>query len=155
MHEHRAATAPLHAASRLQAVVHARIIRPMPRKKTPGLTEAELRVMNVLWDLGEATVADVQKALSRHKLTYTTVLTMLQILESKNHVAHASVGRAYVYRPLVTRSKERRAALQRFLATWFDASPNLLVASLLDENDLDTEELKKELKSGARKRRTK
>lgn len=126
----------------------------MPRKKTLGLTDAELRVMNVLWDLGEATVADVKKALARHKLAYTTVLTTIQILEAKKYLSHTPAGRAYIYRPTVTRAHVRKAALRRFLATWFDASPKLLVANLLEEDDLDTKELEKTLKSmkrGSRK----
>ncbi len=124
----------------------------VPRKKTPGLTEAELRIMNILWELGEATVADVKKALAKHKLAYTTVMTMIQILEQKRYVTHTTAGRAFVYRPLVTRAQVRRAALTTFLATWFDASPNLLVANLLEEDDLDTRELEQTLKSVRRGR---
>ena len=115
----------------------------MPRKKTTGLTDAELRIMNVLWDAGEATVTDVQKALKKHRFAYTTILTLMQVLESKGYVDHTPAGRAYRYRPLIGREQMRRGALQRFLATWFDASANALVANLLDENELDPEELAK------------
>ena len=115
----------------------------MPRPKTVGLTDAELRVMNVLWRLREATVADVQKALASRELAYTTVLT------------HESIGRTYVYSPAVDRRQLQRRALQTFLATWFDASPSLLVANLLDESELDVEELQKELTAVARRRRRK
>ncbi|HKO58006.1 MAG TPA: BlaI/MecI/CopY family transcriptional regulator [Thermoanaerobaculia bacterium] len=127
----------------------------MPRKKTSGLTEAELRVMNVLWDAGEATVAQVQKALAAHRFAYTTVLTIIQILESKHYVGHRPAGRAYLYRPLVGRGQVRRAALQKFLSTWFDASPNALVLNLIDEDDLDADELEKALRSRAPDRRRK
>lgn len=97
--------------------------------------------MNVLWDAGEATVAEVQKALHSHRFAYTTILTLMQVLEGKGYVGHTPAGRAYRYRPLVAREKVRRGALQRFLATWFDDSANDLVANLLDENDLDPEQL--------------
>jgi predicted transcriptional regulator len=127
----------------------------MPRKKTVGLTDAELRVMNVLWSLGEGTVAEVQKALTARELAYTTVLTTLQTLERKQYVTHKSVGRTYVYLPAVDRGQIRQRALRTFLATWFDASPTLLVANLLDEAELNVEEVEKELSAAARRRRRK
>jgi predicted transcriptional regulator len=127
----------------------------MPRPKTVGLTDAELRVMNVLWRLREATVADVQKELASRELAYTTVLTTLQTLERKEYVTHNSIGRTYVYSPAVERRQLQRRALQTFLATWFDASPSLLVANLLDESELNVEELEKELSAAARRRRRK
>jgi predicted transcriptional regulator len=127
----------------------------MPRKKTVGLTDAELRVMNMLWTLGEATVAEVQKALTGRELAYTTVLTTLQTLERKKYVTHKSIGRTYVYLPAVDRGEIRQHALRTFLATWFDASPKLLVANLLDEEELNVEEVEKELSAAARRRRRK
>ncbi len=127
----------------------------MPRKKTVGLTDAELRVMNVLWTLGEATVAEVKKALARHKLAYTTILTTIQILESKRYVGHRAGGRAYVFHPLVERAAMRQAALQKFLKTWFESSPQLLVTTLLEQNELDARELKNVLAAAAPRRKKK
>jgi predicted transcriptional regulator len=110
--------------------------------------------MDVLWESGTATVAELQIALTSQKLAYTTVMTTLQVLEKKGFVRHETVGRAYVYVPLVSRAEMRRSALKNLLATWFDASPNLLVTNLLDERELDTEELL-ELLTMVKRRRTK
>ena len=76
----------------------------MPRKTSPTLTEAELRLMNVLWKRGESTVAEVVKALpKRLSLAYSSVLTTLRILERKGFVSHKKQGRAFVYHPVVER----------------------------------------------------
>ncbi|HEY0158515.1 MAG TPA: BlaI/MecI/CopY family transcriptional regulator [Thermoanaerobaculia bacterium] len=117
------------------------------------MTEAELRVMNVLWETGEATAAEVHRQLARHKLAPTTVQTMLQILETKEYVTHTTAGRAHVYRAAVTRAQMRRAALQKLLTTWFDASPSLLIANLVDEQQLDARELEDLVKASKRRRK--
>lgn len=109
--------------------------------------------MNVLWDAGKATVAEVQRALARETLAYTTVLTTIQVLEKKGFVTHESEGRAYVYEPSVTRAEMRRTALKQFLSTWFEASPNLLVTNLLDEREVDREEIEELLATLKRKRK--
>jgi predicted transcriptional regulator len=123
----------------------------MARPKSGTLTGAELRVMEVLWSRGSATVAEIQEALhkKRHELAYTTILTTLQTLETKGFVGHEASGRAYVYRPLAARQHSRRKAVQELLRRWFDGSPNALVLSLLEEEDLsddDREELRKLLR---------
>ena len=126
----------------------------MVRPRTSGLTQGEMRVMNVLWDAGQATVADVRHALAKQKLAYTTVLTTIRVLERKGFVRHETVGRAHVYAPVVTRAEMRRNALKQFLSTWFDASPNLLVTNLLDERELDSEEFEQLLAMVKRRRKT-
>jgi predicted transcriptional regulator len=114
------------------------------RKKSPTLTEAELRLMEVVWERGEATVADVVAALEqREGLAYSTVLTTMRILEQKGYLAHRQEGRAFVYRALVDRSQARRSAVRHLLASFFDGSPEQLVLNVIDEEKLDMAELER------------
>ena len=116
----------------------------MARSKSPTLTEAELRLMDILWDLGEATVSDVvQKLPKRKALAYNTVLTTLRILESKGYLAHEKQGRAFVYRPLVGRRDARRRAVKFVVSRFFENSPELLVLNLLENDNISPEELKR------------
>ena len=81
----------------------------MARKQSPTLTDAELRPMEVLWQRGSATVAEVVEALpERLGLSYSTVLTTLRILEQKGYVRHTKEGQAYVYHPVVNRSQAQK-----------------------------------------------
>lgn len=106
-------------------------------------TERELDVMAVLWDLGEATVAEVQKRLP-DELAYTTVLTVLRTLEEKGHVDHREgEGRAYLYRPLVARDAAGATALGRVLDRVFGGSPELLLTRLVEDRALSDEELER------------
>jgi predicted transcriptional regulator len=114
----------------------------LARKKSPILTEAELRLMSVLWDRQSATVGEVLAGLTGGTaLAYSTVLTTLRILEQKGYVAHAESGRAFVYRPLIGRDEARRSATQQLVRRFFDNSPGLLALSLLEGEDLDEAEL--------------
>jgi predicted transcriptional regulator len=114
----------------------------MPRPRSPALTDAEARVMSVLWDRETATVADVVAVLKRKKaVTYSTVQTILRILEAKGYVAHEKVARAFIYRPLVDQRQARRRALRHLAARLFDGSPGLLVLNVLEDERLDPEEL--------------
>ncbi len=92
----------------------------MARPRSPVLTDAELRLMEILWRTPRATVSDVVADAGTPPLSYSTVLTTLRILERKGYVAHAEVNRAYVYRPLVARdeaaSKDVGHVLKRFFA---------------------------------------
>jgi len=116
----------------------------MARQRSTGLTDGEARVMAVLWATPRATVADVQSALkSRHKVTYSTVQTMLRILESKGYVAHEKSGRAFIYRPILDERQARRRALRHILARLFDNSPSLLVLNVLEDERMDAEELER------------
>ena|SRR5207245_2027022 len=84
----------------------------MARKKSPGLTDAELRLMEVLWRKGSATVSDVVESLPKNvPLAYSTVLTTLRILENKGYVRHNKEGRAFVYLPVVGREQARENAV--------------------------------------------
>jgi len=114
----------------------------MARKRSPGLTDGETRIMNVLWARGRATVGEVASALpKRRPVAYTTVQTMLRILESKGYVDHEQVGRAFVYRPIVEQHAARRKALGHLIDALFDSSPSLLVLDLLTDERLDPVEI--------------
>jgi predicted transcriptional regulator len=110
------------------------------RKKSPTLTEAELRLMDVLWARREATVGDVVEALGDPPLAYNTVLTTLRILEKKGYVTHRSVGRAFVYSPLVERDEARSNVIDYVLTRFFDNSPRALMLKLLDTEQIDDAE---------------
>ena len=115
----------------------------MPRKKSPTLTEAEYRLMQVLWDRAEATVADVVDAIGDPPLAYNTVLTTLRILEHKGYVRHKAVGRAFLYRPIVARDEAQRSVVQHVLSRFFDGSPRELVLNLLETEAVDDSEIER------------
>lgn len=105
-------------------------------------TTRELDVMNALWDRGPSTVAEVRKALD-DELAYTTVLTVLRILEEKGYVGHESEGRAHRYAPLVERTAARDSALRRLTRRLFSGSPELLLTRLVEDEELTDEELRR------------
>jgi predicted transcriptional regulator len=118
----------------------------LARKKSPNLTEAELRLMDVVWEKGSATVAEVAEALpKRLGLAYNTVLTTLRILEDKGYLRHtkAPEGRAFHYQAVVSREVASRNAVQHLLGRFFRNSPGALVLNLLEDEDLSEEELKR------------
>lgn len=110
----------------------------MARPRSSILTDAESRLMHVLWEKGSATVADVVAALPKKPATaYTTVQTLLKILEDKGYVAHDKAGRAFVYRPLIDRQHARRSAIGQLVRRFFEGSPELLVLNVLEHERLD------------------
>jgi predicted transcriptional regulator len=116
----------------------------MPRKPSETLTDAELRVMEVLWERGESTVADAVEALSgRTPLAYSTVLTTMRILEKKGYATHRQEGRAFVYAPVVDRKEARRSVIRHVLSRFFDNSPELLVLNVLEQESVDMNELRR------------
>src|SRR5262245_27518841 len=116
----------------------------MPRPMSPALTDAEARVMNVLWRRKEATVADVVTALTKKRAAnYSTVQTILRILETKGYVAHEKVARAFIYKPVVDERQARHRALRHLARRLFDNSPSLLVQNVLDDEQLDPAELQR------------
>jgi predicted transcriptional regulator len=116
----------------------------LARKKSPNLTEAELRLMDVLWEKDSATVGEVAEALPAElDLAYNTVLTTLRILEEKGYVEHtkAAEGRAFVYSPTVGRDEAGRSAVRYLVSRFFRNSPELLVLNLLKDEELSDKEL--------------
>lgn len=107
-----------------------------------SFTERELDVMGVLWEVGTATVAEVQQRLS-DELAYTTVLTVLRTLEEKGHVGHREEGRAYRYFPKVGRSAAGASALRRLTRKVFRGSRELLLTELVSDRRLTEEELRR------------
>jgi BlaI family penicillinase repressor len=105
-------------------------------------TQRELDVMSVLWDRGPSTVAEVRKALD-DELAYTTVLTVLRILEEKGYVGHTTEGRAHRYSPLVERAAAGESALRRLTDRLFGGSRELLLTRLVDDEDLSESELRR------------
>ena len=127
----------------------------MSRKKSLILTDHELRLMAVLWNRGEATVADVVNTLPPPPLAYSTVLTTLRTLERKGYIAHQEEGRAYVYHPLVARDDAAKSAMQHLLDRFFANSPGDLAVALLDGarlSDADATKIKRllERRKGAK-----
>src|SRR6266545_3310893 len=112
----------------------------MPRKKTSILTNAEHRIMEVIWAKGSATVADVVEALNG-KDAYTTILTLMTILRGKGYLASRKEGRAFVFAPRVDRDTAARKAVQQLLSKFFGGSPSELVLSFLREEELTPQEL--------------
>ena len=118
----------------------------MARNQPPPLTEAELRLMRILWTKGRATVAEVAADLPKElDLAYNTVLTTMRILETKGYVRHekAKDARAFVYVPLVVREQATRSAVRQLLRRFFGDSPEALVLNLLDDETIGESELKK------------
>jgi predicted transcriptional regulator len=114
----------------------------MARRRSPALTDAETRVMSVLWQKGRASVADVVAALNRKRaVSYSTVQTILRILEEKGYVVHEKVARAFIYRPCVDERQARRRALRHLVSRLFDNSPSLLVLNVLEDDQIDADEL--------------
>jgi len=116
----------------------------LARKKSQDLTEAELRLMDVIWRKGSATVAEVGEALPKPLgLAYNTVLTTMRILEDKGYVRHtkSNEGRAFLYHPVVGQEEASRNAVRRLLSRFFRNSPEELVLNLLEHEELSEQEL--------------
>jgi BlaI family transcriptional regulator, penicillinase repressor len=119
----------------------------MARKKSRTLTDGEHRIMEVLWNKGSATVAEVAEVLAgKDGSAYTTILTMMRILREKGYLICRKQGRAHIYTPRVNRETAARKAVRHLLTKFFAGSPGELVLTFLRDEDLSAEELD-ELKS--------
>ena len=113
----------------------------MARRRSPALTDAEAQVMAVLWRLNSASVGDVVDAMNKTRaVTYSTVQTILRILETKGYVTHDKVARAFIYRPVVDERQARRRALRHLVSRLFEGSPSLLVLNVLEDEEIDPAE---------------
>jgi BlaI family transcriptional regulator, penicillinase repressor len=106
------------------------------------LYDRELEVMQVLWECGPATVAEVREKLE-DEMAYTTVLTVLRRLEEKGFVSHSEEGRAHRYRPLIEPLQVRSSALERLTRKLFDGSRELLLTHLVSQEALSSGELRR------------
>jgi BlaI family transcriptional regulator, penicillinase repressor len=114
----------------------------LARSKSATLTEAELRIMNVLWDKRSATVHEVLQALpNQPALAYNSVLTIVRILEKKGYVKHVKDKRAHVYTPSVDRKDASRFEVRHLVSRFFGNSDELLVLNILEEKSIDPDEL--------------
>ena len=113
-----------------------------PKKKKALLTEVELELMNILWQLGEGTVRDVLAHLAsdRH-LAYTSVATIIRILEQNNFVTSRKQGRTHIYTPVVPKEDYEARSLNHIVKKLFNNVPTSLVARLVDGQNLSQQEL--------------
>jgi predicted transcriptional regulator len=117
---------------------------PMPPKKSITLTEAELRIMKLLWSRGESVVSDLVAALpDGESLAYNSVLTTIRILEQKGYVDHRQEGRAFVYRPCVAEHEASRSEVRHVLSRFFGNSRERLLLSLLGDEEISPAELQR------------
>jgi BlaI family transcriptional regulator, penicillinase repressor len=106
------------------------------------LTRQELQIMKVVWDLGSATVKEVCTAISRRKPTaYTTVLTLMGILEEKGVLVHQRCGRAFNYRPVLSRDQATKNQIRDLVSRFFDGKPERLIATILENEDVAPEQI--------------
>jgi BlaI family penicillinase repressor len=108
---------------------------------TKRLTKAEEEIMLILWKLGEATTRDVMTELNQAETPYTTVSTVVRVLEKKNFVGHKAVGTTYLYYPLVAKKEYLSGYLSGIVSSYFDGSFSRMAAFFARENDLDMGEL--------------
>ncbi|MEO7041059.1 MAG: BlaI/MecI/CopY family transcriptional regulator [Gemmatimonadaceae bacterium] len=106
------------------------------------LTPREIELMNVLWERGPSTVAEVRDALDDGS-AYTTILTLLRLLEEKGHVAREAEGRAHRYGALVDRDRASSSAIDRVLGQFFSGSPEELLTQMVSDHDLDDATLRR------------
>jgi len=114
------------------------------RKRTAVLTEQELEIMKVVWDRGNVTVRDVYESLlERRKVAYTTVMTMMKILEDKGHLKKRGGEKAYVYSAAEAKHKVLAGMVREFVGRVFNGSAKPLLVHLVESEEISPEELKK------------
>ena len=116
----------------------------MPPRKSNTLTEAELRLMKILWLRGESAVTDLVAAMPEGEtLAYNSVLTTIRILEQKGYVEHRQEGRAFIFRPCIAEQEASRSEVRHVLTRFFGNSRERLLLSLLDDGEITAEELER------------
>lgn len=112
------------------------------RKPSPTLTPQELEIMKAVWARGQATVRDVyEDLLAGRKVAYTTVMTMMNVLERKGHLRKRAQGRSFLYRPTRPQSQVVGTMVRDFVRRVFGGSAQPLLVHLVEEHDLSREEL--------------
>lgn len=112
----------------------------MPPKQSATLTEAELRIMDVLWRKGSGTVQQVLDWLPS-TLAYNSVLTTVRVLEKKGYLDHAKDGRAHVYEPIVGRDQATRSEIRHLVGRFFRNSHEALVLNILQDEAIGAKDL--------------
>ena len=116
----------------------------MPPKRSTTLTEAELRIMKILWERGDSTVADLVAGMPEGtSLAYTSVLTTIRILETKGYVRHRQEGRAFLYTTRVAEQEASQTEVRHVLQRFFGNSRERLLLSLLGDGEISAEELQR------------
>ena len=112
------------------------------RPKSPTLTEQELEIMKIVWGREVATVRDVYEALlERRKIAYTTVMTMMKILEQKKYLRKTQEDRAYIYRPAKPKNQVIKGMVQEFVNRVFNGSAEPLLVHLIEDQRLSKKDL--------------
>src|SRR5476649_2701180 len=112
------------------------------RRQSPTLTGQELEIMKIVWERENTTVRDVyEKLLETRKVAYTTVMTMMKILEQKKYLKKTLAERAYVYRPAQPKRQVIGAMVREFVNRVFNGSAEPLLVHLVDEHDLSPKDL--------------
>ena len=112
------------------------------RKKSPTLTPQELEIMKVVWERGPSTVRDVYEVLlEERKIAYTTVMTMMNVLEKKGHLGKRAEGRSFLYQPTRTRQQEVGTMVREFVDRVFGGSAEPLLVHLVEDRHLSPAEL--------------
>ena len=114
----------------------------MPPKQSATLTEAELRIMDVLWRKSSGTVQQVLDWLP-FTLAYNSVLTTIRTLEKKGHLKHVKDGRAHVYEPIIGRQEATRSEIRYLVGRFFRNSHEALVLNILEDEAIDADKLKR------------
>jgi predicted transcriptional regulator len=118
--------------------------KPREKRSEKLLTATELQMMNVIWRLGPCSVHQVLDALRpERELAYTSVSTIVRILEQKGFVASVKAGRGHLYEAVIDKETYQANSLQQLVSHVFDGTPTLLVQRLLDSKQLSTEELER------------
>jgi|SRR5579863_2630426 len=116
----------------------------MPPKKSNTLTEAELRLMKILWRRGESAVNDLVSAMPEDEpLAYNSVLTTIRILEQKGYVEHRQEGRAFIYRAVVQEHDAGRSEVKHVLSRFFGNSREQLLLTVLGDGGISRDELER------------
>ncbi len=114
----------------------------MPPRQSGTLTEAELRIMNVLWGKGSGTVQQVLDSIDEKPvLAYNSILTTIRVLERKGYLKHLKDGRAHVYTPLVGRKEATRSEIRHLVSRFFANSHEQLVLNILEEQGIEADEV--------------
>jgi BlaI family penicillinase repressor len=113
------------------------------RRPSTTLTEQELEIMKIVWTREQVTVRDIYEALlEKRKVAYTTVMTMMKILERKNYLRKTQVDRAYVYRASQPQRKVLAAMVKEFVNRVFNGAAEPLLVHLVEEHNLSPKDLK-------------